>query len=63
MNKDDVQYKVIFNIHMADRLIKAGFNITSVKPSRSFQGRAAFIFEETPELIQAMQDLSHKNRK
>lgn len=62
MNKDGVQHKVIFNIYMADRLIQAGFNVISVKPSRSFQGRAVFIFEETPEFIQALRDLSHNNR-
>lgn len=56
-------YKTIFNIYMADRLIQAGFNIVSVKPSRSFRGRAVFIFKETPEFMQAMQDLSYENRK
>lgn len=61
--EENRQYKVILNVHMADKLIKAGFQVVEVKPSSQIRGRAAFIFEHTPEFNQAMYDLAYNNKK
>jgi len=53
-------FKVILNIYMADRLIKAGFNVVEVRPSSARRGRAAFIFENTPEFKTAFERLSKR---
>lgn len=63
MKQQNKQYKVILNVHMADKLIKAGFQILEVKPSTSIRGRAAFIFEHTADFQQAFKDLSYHNKK
>lgn len=63
MSEQIERFKAILNIHMADKLIKAGFQVVEVKPSRQIRGRAAFIFEETDEFIRAMRELSYHNRK
>lgn len=52
------KYKAILNIFMADRLLKAGFIPVEFKPSRRERGRAAFIFEDTPEFRAALRKLS-----
>jgi len=56
-----MKYKVILNIFMADRLLKAGFIPVELKPSSRKRGQAAFIFEDTPEFRKALRELSHKN--
>lgn len=53
--------KTILNIHMADKLIKRGFKVVEVKPSSKFRGRAAFLFENTPEFQKALKELSYTN--
>lgn len=57
------RHKAILNVHMADKLIKAGFPVVEVKPSSQLRGRAAFIFEDNDEFQQAMKDLAYHNQK
>ncbi|MBN9655987.1 hypothetical protein J0K78_17055 [Halobacillus sp. GSS1] len=52
--------KAIVSIYMADRLIKRGFTVVEVKPSNVRRGKAAFMFEDTPELHRAMSELSYR---
>jgi len=52
------QRKVILNVHVADKLIKRGFQVIEVKPSTKVRGRAVFIFNNTPEFSEAMQDIT-----
>ena len=63
MTQENKQYKAVLNVHMADKLIKAGFPVVEVKPSSQIRGRAAFIFEHTPKFNQAMYDLAYHNKK
>lgn len=59
MTQENKRFKAILNVHMADKLIKAGFNVVEVKPSSQIRGRAAFIFEDNDEFQQAMKDLAY----
>lgn len=54
-----MRYKVILNIFIADKLLKAGFIPVEFTPSKKIKGRAAFIFEDTPEFRQALKELSN----
>lgn len=55
------RYKTILNIHMADRLLKAGHKLVELKPSNSMRGRAVFIFEYSEELDRDMYRLARRN--
>lgn len=56
-----MKYKHILNIRMANRLLKAGFVPVEFTLSKTLRGRVAFVFEETDDLIRAMQRLSKSN--
>lgn len=58
------QRKIILSVHIADDLIKRGFKVVEVKPSTKIRGRAAFIFELTPEFEKALSEISkHRHIK
>lgn len=54
--------KIILSLHIADELIKKGFPVIEVKPSRKVRGRVAFVFELTPEFDAALTEISGRRK-
>lgn len=48
---------------MADKLIKRGFPVVELKPSNKVRGKAAVLFDATPEFIETLSELSEESRK
>lgn len=57
---DKQENKVVLSLHVADELIRRGFNVIRVKPSTTRKGFAAFIFENTPEFNMAFDAVANK---
>lgn len=55
-----MQRKVVLNIQVADKLLKRGHSLIEVKPSTKVKGRAAFVFERTPEFDRDLWDISKR---
>lgn|GEM_PF-1970579 len=49
--------KVILSMTIANELVDKGFLIKKVKPSTRYRGKAAFLFEKTPELSRVLTEI------
>lgn len=56
--RQKAKHKVILSMNIANDLIRKGFPIIEVKPSNRYRGKAAFIFENTPEFTKALAEIS-----
>lgn len=55
-----MKQKVVLSVHIADALLSRGHRIVSVKPSNKVQGRAAFVFNRSPEFDRDLSELMRK---
>lgn len=56
MAQQEQKYKIIISTKLAKKLLKKNFNIIDIKPNNKYPERTVFMFENTPELIKAIND-------
>lgn len=55
-----MKYKVILNVYIADKLLKAGFVPVEFTMSKKIENRVAFVFEYTDEFKVTLDKISQE---
>lgn len=58
---EQIKCKSIFSPKLARALLKEGYIIKDIKPSRESPDRTIFLFEATPSFLKRLEELSKKS--